>query len=220
MIRHSSNPNLTLYYDNFFRDLPIMVHEGPCILEYLERLYKVVRQACNQYQRIFAFRFDLQFPYSQNIHDFSVENGIMDRFFESLKAKIRHNREMALRKNAYAHDTVVRYAWAREVGKLAGHTHYHCVILLNWDAFRTLGQFDSELDTIFKRLLEAWASALCLSVNDVLGLVAIPKDDACYPIHRDNEDSISNFFYGASYLCKADTKVYGNGHHGFGASRI
>lgn len=217
-MRHPTNPNLTLYFDNTYRSLPILVEKGPCILEYLDRLYQVLYQACNQYQRVFAFRFDLQFPYAQNIHDFSCENGIMDRFFESVKAKIRHNRHMAFRENKRAHDTVVRYAWAREVGQRAGHTHYHCTILMNYDAFRTLGKFDPGRDTMFNRLQDAWASALCLSANDVVGLVEIPKD-ACYFIHRENIESIADYFMRASYLCKAATKTFGNGSHGFGSSR-
>jgi len=219
MKRHPNNSNLTLYYDRTFQDLPIMVEKGPCVLEYLQRLFLAMYLACNQYSRVFAFRFDLQFPYSLNIHDFSVENGIMSRFFESFNAKIKHNRLMAFRENPNAHDTMVRYAWAREVGVVAGHTHYHCVIFLNYEAFRTLGKFDSSQNTIFARLMEAWASALCLSVDDVKGLIEIHQDSACYLLQRDNIKSLEDFFYVASYLCKAETKVYGDGHHGFGASR-
>ena len=72
---------------------------------------------------------------------------------------------------------------------------------------------------MFNRLAQAWASALGLSVEDVRGLVEIPANPA-YCIRRNDPQSQADFFYRASYLCKVATKVYGNGLHGFGASRL
>ena len=46
-----------------------------------------------------------------------TDNAIIERFIESFKAKIRHNRQLAFLANKYAHDTVVRYVWTREVGQ-------------------------------------------------------------------------------------------------------
>lgn len=71
---------------------------------------------------------------------------------------------------------------------------------------------------MFNRLSEAWASALRLPVSAVSGLVHIP-DNAYYFLHRNDQGSIADFFYRASYMCKAATKAYGNGGHGFGCSR-
>lgn len=71
---------------------------------------------------------------------------------------------------------------------------------------------------MFNRLHEAWASALGLPVSAVSGLVHVP-DNAYYFLRRDDQASIAAFFFRASYMCKAATKVYGNGGHGFGSSR-
>jgi len=51
------------------------------------------------------------------------------------------------------------------------------------------------------------------------GLVEIPANPS-YRLHRHDMSGMADFFYRASYLCKAATKSYGNGCHGFGASRI
>lgn len=71
---------------------------------------------------------------------------------------------------------------------------------------------------MFNRLQEAWASALGTSVEAVRGLVEIP-DNPSYSLRRDGP-GVEEFFYRASYLCKAPTKVYGDGRHGFDSSRI
>lgn len=72
---------------------------------------------------------------------------------------------------------------------------------------------------MFNRLNQAWASALGLPLHAVTGLVHIPTG-ARYHLHRDDHEGIARFFKMTSYLCKAATKSFENGGHGFGASRI
>lgn len=217
MIRHSTNPNLTLHFDSYYLGLPVQFDKGPFICEYLNRLHQTMTRAIDQYQRVFAFRFDLRLPPGLNPPDFSYQNEIIDRFIESFKAKIRHNRQMAFRHNKYAHDSVVRYVWTREVGQ-HGRPHYHLAILLNYDAFCALGKYEAGRDNMYNRLQDAWASALGLPLDAVVGLVEIPANPY-YHIRRDDNVSIAEFFFRASYLCKSATKSFGNGSHGFGASR-
>lgn len=140
-------------------------------------------------------------------------------FIESFKAKVAHNRRMAAQENKRAHTSEVRYVWAREQGQGSQVHHYHLLILLNQDAFYTLGKLESENQNLFHRLEEAWASALGLPVTAVHGLVEIPENPT-YRIRRDEPMGQVELFHRASYLCKAATKVYGHGHHGFGCSRI
>jgi hypothetical protein len=116
----------------------------------------------------------------------------------------------------YIHDSKVRYVWAREIGYL-GKPHYHVLILLNRDAFTALGKFELGRENIFNRLVEAWASALRLTLDECNGLVHIP-DNPTYQLDRDDERELQELFFRASYLCKAATKVYGDGQHGFGCS--
>ncbi|HIE1827244.1 TPA: YagK/YfjJ domain-containing protein [Pseudomonas aeruginosa] len=57
-----------------------------------------------------------------------------------------------------------------------------------------------------------------IPVEKAAGLVHIPKN-ATYRIDIDDRESQKIFFRRASYICKAATKQYGNGQHGFGCSR-
>lgn len=216
MVRHSQNSNLTLHYQPTYQDLAVQTARGPLVLEYLDRLNQVIALSIQQYARVFAFRFDLRFPVYQYL-PYADSNEVIERFFASFKAKIRHNRNKALEDNRYAHDTVVRFVWCRELGQ-HGIPHYHSAILLNNDAFCTLGQFEMGRQNLFNRLHQAWASALGISVEEVVGLVELPNSPF-YVLRRECPESVAEFFYRASYLCKADTKHYANGVHGFGASR-
>jgi hypothetical protein len=217
VIRHPANSNLTLHYENVYLGMRVQFVKGPFVQEYLHRLHQTVTQAVSQYRRVFAFRFDLRLPLGRNPQSVPYENEIIDRFIESFKAKIRHNRQMARQANKHAHDSTVRYVWTRECGQ-QGRPHYHLAILLNYDAFCAIGKFSPGRDNMFNRLQEAWASALVLPIDAVMGLVEIPAKPY-YHLHRDDNESIALFFERASYLCKSATKSFGNGGHGFGASR-
>lgn len=141
----------------------------------------------------------------------------LTRLIESFKEKIKHNREKAREQNKYAHDCRVRYVWAREQGQ-HGKPHYHLAILLNRDAFTALGKFEAGRDNMFNRLEGAWASALGLPVEAVKGLVEIPSNPSYY-LNLGELEGQAAFFHRTSYICKAATKVFGDGSHGFWARR-
>ncbi|VVP01648.1 hypothetical protein PS838_02854 [Pseudomonas fluorescens] len=217
MSRHPQNTNLTLHTGSTYVGLSVQENKGPFIREYLNRLYLTMERALTQYSRVFAFRVDLRLPSETELPDYAFTNEVIERFIESFKAKIKHNRSQARQLNKYAHDSTVRYVWARELGQ-HGKPHYHLAILLNRDAFTALGKYEIGRDNMFNRLVEAWASALGLSVEAVSGLVEIPNNPS-YPMNRDDPVGQEEFFYRASYLCKSATKVFGDGSHGFGCSR-
>ena len=217
MLRHPGNTNLSIHYDATFQGLPVMVDKGPFIQDYLAALRLTLDRALAEYPRVLAFRVDLRLPVMTELPDYAYTNKVISLFLESFKAKIKHNREMARRANPYAHDSNVRYVWAREQGQ-GGRPHYHLVILLNQDAFYTVGKLSSGNENMFHRLQAAWASALRLSVHEVSGLVQVPEN-ATYRFRRDAE-SYRELFKRASYLCKTATKVFGDGFHAFDTSRL
>lgn len=217
MIRHPKNTNLTLHREKAYQGLGVQVNKGPFIREYLDRLHRTMERALCQYPRVFAFRFDLRLPANIQLPDCVFTNAVVNRFFESFKAKIKHNRSQARYLNKYAHDSKVRYVWARELGQ-HGKPHYHLAILLNRDAFTALGKFEVGRDNMFNRLVEAWSSALRLSAEAVSGLVEIPTNSSYY-LNRGELEGQAAFFHRTSYLCKSATKAFGDGSHGFGCSR-
>ncbi|MFI8607512.1 inovirus Gp2 family protein [Pseudomonas sp. NPDC077649] len=219
--RHPQNPNLHLHYDDTFEGLPVMVEKGPFISQCLARLKCTIYRALDQYPRVLAFRVDLHLPRGIELPDYVYTNEVISRFFASFNAKIECNRDKARERNQYAHDCKVRYVWAREVG-WGQRPHYHLLILLNRDAYYTLGRLRSERANNISRIEEAWASALGLSVDEVEGLVHIPVN-AEYRIDRyvcpGDVDQLPALFRRASYLCKAATKSYGDRQRGFDTSK-
>lgn len=217
MTRHPANRNLTLYFHDKYMGLLLQFDKAPFILQHLDRLYKTITLATSQYRRVFAFRLDLRFPEIGEAFDCDISNEVISRFIASFKAKISHDRDAAININKRAPDTVVRYAWTREVGQ-RGHPHFHLVILLNGVAYCSLGRYEMGRKNLFNRLHEAWASALGVPIDDVIGLVEFPRSPFYY-LTRDNHASNVKFFYRASYLCKAATKEFVDGYHSFGTSR-
>ncbi|HHM8494128.1 TPA: inovirus Gp2 family protein [Pseudomonas aeruginosa] len=220
-LRHPDNPNLSLHYDGTFDGFDLMIDKGPFIREYLARIKHTIDLAFDQYPRVLAFRVDLRLPRNIDLADYAYTNQVISKFFESFSAKIRYHRSQLRERSRYARGCKVRYAWSREAGR--GETpHYHVLILLNRDAYYTIGRLGSERDNMISRMEEAWAGALGLSVEQVRGLVHIPEN-AEYRIDRNaggsDRDERPALFYRASYLCKAATKSYGDRQRGFDTSR-
>lgn len=217
MLRHPENTNLKLFYGSTYRGFRVQTARGPLIENYLDRLFITLDCALRDHPRTLAFRVDLRIPNGMPV-DVVMDNAVVQRFVDSFKAKIAHNRRVCRQTRGRVHDTNVHFAWAREIGR-GNKPHFHFVFFLNYDAFCALGQFQSGRDNNFNRLQEAWASALSLYVQFARGLVEIP-DNARYVLTRHDREGLDEFIYRASYLCKAATKVYGDGCHSFGTSRI
>lgn len=211
------NRNQTIFSGSTYFGLPVMQIHGPFVTEYLEALRRTLYRTLNDHPRVCAIRFDLRFPRSYFASDEMTTNLVVTRFLESLKAKIAHDRECARQRDPHAHQTNVRYVWAREVGD-DDRVHYHVALLLNGDAYFTLGKFESEKMNLSKRISSAWASALGMGEREASGLVNFP-DRPLYRVLASDPASVADFFHRASYLCKLKTKSYGFGHHGFGCSR-
>ena len=213
----SINKNLHLYYGDSFGAMKLLDGSGPMVLEYLSSLRRVIGNALNDYGKVFAFRIDLHFPEVPGCCDWLRGSKEISRFIESFKAKIRHNREVVKKSGGLVHQTKVRYFWVREVGE-QGRLHFHLVVLLNGQAYNWLGNYQSAGGNMANRVWEAWASALGAPVEEARTLVHFPVNPS-YMLRRDDPGSVAAFFQRASYLCKARTKSYGAGHHGYGASR-
>lgn len=218
MSRHPGNANLRLHRADTFQGLPVMTEKGPFIEQYLQRSLNTIERAIDQYSRVFAFRVDVRLPLGVDLPEYAYTNEVISRFLASFKAKIKHDRQRARTRNRFSHDSSVRFIWTREVGRRE-RPHYHLLILLNADAYFKIGKKTSPRSNIFHRLEESWASALQLDVDDVCGLVEIPRR-AAYRLSLQGYDieGLVELFHRSSYLCKAATKDYGDGHHGFGNS--
>ena len=219
-LRHPANTNLRLYYHDTFEGFRLMGDKGPFILEYLLDLKHTIDLALAEYPRVLAFRVDLRLPQGIDLPDYAFTNQVISRFFESFTKKIQYHQERVAERG-YSRGCKVRYVWSREIGQ-GGKQHYHLLILVNRDAYYTVGRLGSERVNMMSRMEESWAGALELSVDEVRGLVHIPEN-AEYRIdqsvRRGDVDELPALFYRASYLCKVATKSYGGRQRGFDTSR-
>lgn len=230
---HPNNPNLTLFQGESWSNLPLLIGVGPYIEEYLYRIRDTMDKAIKEYMRLAIFRFDIHLP--KNIsHD---DSKLITRFFESLNAQLDAEAAKKKRAGVRVYETRLRYIWVKE-RDTATQCHYHVALLLNRDAYFTLGQMkciivrndDNDIlqhevggkKNMFDRLRKGLASALGCGLEAVSGLIHIPGNPV-YRINR-NADNFKNqaklVFQRLSYLAKAQTKHYGDGSHWFGCSRM
>ncbi len=265
--RHPLNKSLLVTKDQYFlvnepnpRAFPILQLPGSLgvILNDLDRLYRTLIHATNDYSKVFAFRFDLHFPTNEYWPEsFIPGNEVMDSFLKKFDTLVNSDRAKAREKGDYnSHQT--RYVWTREISPKSGRPHYHMVFLLNGHVFNRIGKWLHGFfeDNLWGKIVSAWAKANHLSSPlHCEYLVQLPEN-ACFMLHRYNlnngqhlaEDEAANyisenytqdsmgrlypavseqhlstsfeeFMFRCSYMCKEDTKQYGQGIHRIGSSQ-
>ena len=212
-IRVEGNTNLHRYTDSSYKSVPIETRYGAYVEQYLDKAWAVIEKQLKDFSRVFAIRLDLRLPtwVDANLND----NAVVERFTSSLKAKLNYNyNQKSMYKRVHHHG--LRYIWARELG-IEGRPHYHFVLLLNREAYFTLGDFSKCYGTLYSQINSAWASALKIKGSEADGLVH--SSGVFYLTKEDIYQSLPPFFQAVTYLCKEGTKEYGNAVHSFGSSR-
>lgn len=200
-----------LHFCSEFLGLPVQTHRGPLVQEYLSGLHDVLFRCLDDYSRVLVVRFDLHLPDGAYVPD----NETMERFKASLQAKLVHTQSRRRREGIRIHETRVRLFWCRELSK-ENRVHFHCAVMLNGHAFAGVGKFDPQADNLYARIHQAWASAH--DIPSARGLVHVPRRGV-YNVTRDARRSHDEVFRRLSYLCKAETKDYGERRHACGWSR-
>lgn len=223
--RVPGNPNLTVFADQHYHGLQAMEDYGPYCEQHLSKLYQTIMLSLREHPQTLAIRFDLRLPSYIEHADEYYHNGMIATFFKKLREKVDGNRDAAKEKNSKAHRSSLRYVWCRE--STGSKPHWHCVIFVNKHAYRGLGKNDPNSDNMRNRIREAWGEAIGLDWYNSNGLPFFPAN-ACYVLDAKPSDGfrhgeikgLDELFYRASYLCKLDTKVFGQRTHTFGCSRI
>lgn len=185
-------------------------------LDYQDIIFKAIQKALENHPRVIAVRIDLRFPMIETQAE--IESRVITRFFASLKSKIKADlkrKEKAWRRKVSCD---VRYVWVREYGNINERKHYHILLLLNKDAYHSLGAYGSTKGTLGAMLKQAWCSATHLTHPDFLSLVNFGRvfylDKNNANIARKKKEVMIH----ASYLAKKITKRYGDGERSIGSS--
>ena len=207
--RHPHNTKLRLYYDSWYQGLPVQQRlQGPQIENYLETTLRVLQHTTYEQNRTLAFRLDLRFPQAMPVGPIHADNACLNRFFYALRKEL----EAAGTK----YHTEIRYLWAREQDT-SDKPHYHMQLLLNYDAFCSLGCFSPsfsgkyEQGNLYHRCVRAWSWAINWPIYDMAGLLHVATDKLTkqlyvYRMHRNDAETFAQVFYAASYLSKAYSK--------------
>ncbi|WP_028866962.1 inovirus Gp2 family protein [Psychromonas arctica] len=232
MRKHPTNKNLNVIKATTFENLPITRPEGRGAYEFIEQYLvsnkRVMNDALNTHRRTIAIRVDLRFPCNYFDADYpKVFNEIeITRFIKSFKSKVEsllNQRRREIKSTSNVYNTSVNYIWVCECGE-HGSYHYHLVLFLNNDTFRSLGFKSSpqESSNLVNMIVEAWESALNISFRKAWDLVSIPPKASYKLIKRDSPEQDINYrdlFNRISYFAKVITKVYGVSRNAYGCSR-
>lgn len=212
------NHNLNYWCLSNYHDLPVQyTHDQPLVKQYLDKLWSLIEQYKNRYPRVLAIRVDLHCfepsPYLM------TSNNVMQNFRDALVSRINAYQRRRRSQGKRCFECPVKMVWAREQ-KSSRVPHFHLLILLNHDLFYSLGNFQSGQGSLLAIIKGAWNSALKIPQEVDLGLVHVPKNAEYRLKQNDQWRQLPDLFFRASYLCKVDTKCFGQGIQSFGCSSI
>jgi hypothetical protein len=211
------NKNLHVSHDKFYQGFKMYTRKGPWIKEWVDAILNTLYRSLQQYPRVTIIRVECRFADYMPYFDEGYTSWAFQRFIESFKAKVQHNRAMALKHNGRVSNTVVRYTACIEYEE-DGKPHFHVAFFLNGEAYRYEGWSESEENNISKMISSAWCSALGVSLKEGKGLAFFPHN-CIYRVTR-SRDSYADAVYRLSYMCKIRTKRFGTRLHPFFHSRI
>ncbi|MDR9499950.1 MAG: inovirus-type Gp2 protein [Hydrogenovibrio sp.] len=205
--RHPLNKELTLSYENHYRQAPVNVSRGPMIVEYMDGLIQTYKNQKAQYPKVFAVMITLYFPADWSEIE-RVQADYFSRFMASLRAQIdSHTQRRRLQGDGRTNQ--VRFCRVVEDGSQRG-LHIHAVLFFNGHAFRALGDYDSTQMNLYHRIVAAWGSALGLypCVIAEQGLIDFSHGGYFIEPGQALRETVKSMFYHYSYLCKAQTKRF------------
>lgn len=193
---------------------------------YLHRMLSITDKALEEHSAVFAVRVDLHLP-RVNVEGDSIaclpnlSQGLLSRFANSLKAQIKHYREVRIKRGERVHPCTLRYFWVKEQDSSV-NPHYHAVLLLNKDLFWRLGDFNSSENNLCNMIRKAWLSAIGLFDQDEYSrLIHFPAN--CTYVLNTRQPGFSgkydSFVYRITYLAKEDTKQIDPEMRSFGGSQ-
>ncbi|TDX22948.1 uncharacterized protein DUF3296 [Modicisalibacter xianhensis] len=223
-LRHPLNSKLRRFYDSIYRGYSVNQHpKGPLIENWLERALLTLQASTLHYRETFAFRIDLHFPDGMPRLPMHDDNLVLSSFFRFLRY------ELQIANTKYP--TQLRYIWAREQAN-SDKPHYHLMLLLNKDAFDSIGRFAPDQNgkylrqNLYHRMMRSWLKAMGFDADDPrfhqlvnVSINSITKEPWSRILHRDDWCAMDEAMYMASYLCKEYSKPIGQNVHVFDSSR-
>lgn len=173
------------------------------IFSYFEIIDGVLQYAMRNYRRLLVVRLELRFPKCMSTNEIPG-NEALGRFVKSLRSKVEFQRARASKGGKRAHPTDVRLVWVREFGPVSKRPHYHLMVVVNRDAYRGVGDLNSNDDNLARCIQGAWASALRLNPDVYRGLVSFSRGGQYYII---NGNGYKQVLGAMQYLSKEYSKV-------------
>lgn len=199
---------MTLFNPIFFQ----MTSGYSLVPEYQAIIQRTLELELSSFNRVCAMRFDLRFPDNMLYQDPRV----ISRFIDSFKAHLRAWDSQRLG----SHSIGFSYVWCRERDR-SPNWHYHLIFLFNKDAVCGFGSNIFGDDSIYNRILDSWASAIPIPVEQAIGLVHICKNGVYWLDQRsaDFPSQLNLAMERFSYLAKDKTKDINDGYRNFGSSQ-
>ncbi|MDU4251181.1 MULTISPECIES: inovirus Gp2 family protein [unclassified Pseudomonas] len=206
-----------------WQGLPVQRPLHELIPHYLQRTHALLMDCLKSHPRWSVFRIDLRVPDGE-----SLPLRAMTDFIESMKSQLMHAQAVKRAAGKRGYDPMLRYLWVRE-WQDADFPHYHVALLLNRDAYFSLGDY-SQLQSdvcsyetmLAGRICKAWGAALGMDWR-VAGRGVYFPERPVSPLllrHANYLQQFAGVFYRLSYFAKLDTKPDGDGQRNFGMSQL
>jgi hypothetical protein len=174
------------------------------VFNYPQVVSGVLHYAMADHVRLFVVRVDLCFPQRMALNQIPG-NEVMGRFIKALRGRVNAHRQRVMREYSRACATRIRFAWVRIFAPYTNRPYYHLMLTFNRDAYRTLGNYRSNEDSLARCIQGAWTGALNVDFSSHRSLARFLKNGQYEIINGGGAQQVMDSMM---YLCKDYSDVW------------
>lgn len=207
-----------LYRGSHYNGWPLAEISDPFLKVSLERTYKTIKGAIDQYGEVIAFRVDLTTAKGFQSGPEYFDRYAIDCFFAILRRLLREQQKVLPHYTPLSDSAQLDYLWWGNNAPPGYPRTYYTMLIMNFHAYFGHSKNGDDLYQLKYQICKSWAAANRTSPERAVRLVHCPSSVPMLA-SKSEPESPQALFKQASLLCRTFPQEFGIGAKLFGSSR-
>lgn len=206
------------YRGSHYNGWPLAEISDPFLKINLERTYKTIKGAIDQYGEVIAFRLDLSTAKGFQSGPEYFDRYVIDSFFAILRRLLREQQKVLPHYTPLSDSAQLDYLWWGNNAPPGYPRTYYIMLIMNRPAFYGHDKNGDDLYQLKHQIHKAWATANRTSPERAVRLVDC-RNSTLVLAGINEPETAPALFKRASLLCRTSMQYFGIGTKLFGSSR-
>lgn len=206
------------YRGSHYNEWPLAEISDPFLKVSLERTYKTIKGALDQYGEVIAFRVDLTTAKGFHSGPEYFDRYVIDSFFAILRRLLREQQKVLPHYTPLSDSAQLDYLWRGDNAPPGYPRTYYIMLIMNRPAFYGHDKNGDDLYKLKHQIVNAWAAANRTSPERTVRLVDY-RNSTLVLASINEPETAPALFKRASLFCRTSMQNFGIGTKLFGSSR-